>query len=562
MFNINKENRLVKAAILPLLVCIFIISCKKDFNLPPNDELSWSEVNKTTSNLDGIINAGYGRLMISPPATAQQSTVFDHILYSEAMGGGRLLFPLNLTATQNTSLLFNFSMLADNALLGRLSRNIYATAAVANNVIYFINNDPPKDNEFAIQKSRLEGEAKFLRALSFFYAVRYWGHQFGFNSSTLNGGILLPLQPSTDGTAGVGRTTVQEAYQQIITDLNDAVTLLPVSFDQNVHAPYPSYRFRATKAVALALLSKVYFQQGTPASYQLALTTINRILGTTPGSITATTETGTRVFTLQTDVKIPFNQTGFNAPANNTEEILRLVNNNVAQQGYNTASINLTNESGGNPTQRGTARWFLNRPTPNPAPTTAVTTSPLFDDVINDRRFTELTFNNDFTGANAPRNQRVSNKWGFMTGTSIGMQNCPLLRAAELIITRAEINAILNNTTAALADYNLVRRRAITGYVDRTLTHPAIGNTQAGLILEICRERQREMLFEGDDFWSWKRMNAYNNAASGTYPSVMTAPLTRGTQTFNWNTNRTLLKFSIDDLAGSSLLGSSVQNPD
>ncbi len=556
------NNKRIITSVVCVFLCVTIISCKKEFNLPPNDELSWSEVNKTTSNLDGIINAGYGRLMISPPATAQQSTAFDHILYSEAMGGGRLLFPLNLTATQNTSLLFNFSMLADNALLGRLSRNIYSTAAVANNVIYFINNDPPKDNEFAIQKTRLEGEAKFLRALSFFYAVKYWGHQFGFNSNSPNSGIMIPLNPSTDGTAGVGRSTVQEAYQQIIGDLNDAIALLPVSYDQNLHAAYPSYRFRATKAAALALLARVYFQQGTPASYQLALNTINRVIGSTPGTITATTETGVRVYSLQADVKIPFNQTGFNAPANNTEEILRLVNNNVAQQGYNTASLNLTNESGGNPIQRAAARWFLNRPTPNPTPATPVTTSPLFDDVINDRRFTELTFNNDFTGANAPRNQRVSSKWGFMTGTSIGMQNCPLFRAAELVITRAEINAILNNTSAALADYNLIRRRAITGYVDRTLTHPSIGNTQAGLILEICRERQRELLFEGDDFWSWKRMNAYNNVAGIIYPLTMTAPLTRGTQTFNWNSNRTLLKFSIDDLAGSSLLGLGAQNPD
>jgi starch-binding outer membrane protein, SusD/RagB family len=535
-------------------------SCKK-FDLPPNDELSSGVVNKSTANIDGIMNGAYGRLMAQSAPPAGFASAFDMVLYAEAMGAPRTVFPSpNSGANASTFQIYNFSMQPDNITLARISRNLYVCIAMANNVLNYVQNDPPQDEEFNRQKNRLMGEAHFMRALCFFYAVRYWGHQYGHNSTAPNTGIALPLMPSTDGTVGVGRSTVQQSYDQIISDLQQAINLLPVAYDPNVHAAFPAYRYRANKAAALALLSRVYFQQATPASYQLALQTINRVIGTTPGTITATTESGSRVYALQSDVTIPFNSTGFTVPNNNTEEILRLVNNTQAAQGYSAGSINLTNESGGNPANRGAARWFLARPTPNPPAGTAVTTSPLFDDVVNDRRFTQLTINNNFTGGIG--NQRITNKWGFQSGALVGLQTMPLFRSAELVITRAEINAVQNNLTAALADYNLVRRRAITGYVDRTLADPVIGGTQAGLIAEITRERQRELLMEGDDFWSWKRMSAYNAANGNVYPVFQVAPLVRGTQTFNWNSNRTLLKFSVDDLTLNPQLGLGAQNPD
>lgn len=549
------------AYIFSISIILILNSCKK-LELPPTFELASSEVNKSTANLDGIINGAYGRWMGQGPANIQFASGFDHILFAEAMASGKTTFPSpQSNAAAVTNLAYNFSLLADNAAIARLSRNLYASITMANSVLYYAQFNPPSDPDFQIQKNRLLGEAYFMRALCFFQAVKYWGHQYGFNSSVPNSGIMLPLDISRDGTVGVGRSTVEQAYERIIKDLDSSITLLPANFDPTLHAAYPAYRFRATKASAIALLAKVYFQQANQISYQKAKELINRVLGSVAGSITSTAESGGRVFSLQADVKIPFNSTGFTAPPANSEEILRLVNNTSATQGYTTASQNLTNESGGNPLSRGAARWFLNRPVPNPAPNVPVTTSTLFDDVVNDRRFTELTANFAFTGGVG--NQRFSQKWGLQTQqTLIGMQGLPLLRSGELIIMRAEINAIQGNLVEALADYNLVRRRAINGYVDRGLNHPSIGNSQAGLIAEIVRERRREMLFEGDEFWSWKRMASYNANVGTFYPSQEVGALTRGTQSFNWNSNRTLLKLHIDDLTLNPLMGLSVQNPD
>lgn len=551
-----------RISIIAAFILSVFVSCK-DLELPPTSELAASEVNKSTANLDGIINGAYGRWIAQGPANIQFASGFDHILFAEAMAAGRLTFPSpSAGVTELTNQAYNFIILENNVGVARLSRNLYASVAMANSVLHYAETDPPKDVDFALQKNRLMGEAYFMRALCFFQAVKYWGHQFGHNSGAPNSGIMIPLKISTDGSVGVGRSTVAESYQQIIADLEKAIELLPDNFNTSLHASFPAYKFRATKAAAIAILAKVYFQQATPASYQLALTAINRVIGATPGTISSTPETGGKLFVLQTDLLVPFNAIGFVSPPANSEEILRLVNNTTATQGYTAGATNLSNQSGGNAFSRGQARFFLKRPTPNPALNTPVTTSSIFDD-ITDKRFAQLTANVAFTPAATVGNQRVSMKWGLITQqTQVGMQSLPLIRSAELVITRAEINATLGNTAAALADYNLLRKRAIAGYVDRKLEDPIIGGTQAGLIAEICRERQRELLFEGDDFWSWKRMCAFEAVKPGTYPAEQVAPLSRGNAKFNWNSNKTVLKIPLDDLTLNPQMGNSVQNPD
>lgn len=555
----NGINAVKKTASLLLVLSLVGTQSCKQLELPSSTELAFDVASENTSNLEGIVNGGYGRLIQVLGAPQANSSYYDLMLYAEAMGARNTFVSPNAGANAFTTQLHNFIVQPNNNQLALLSRNLYGIAAMANSVLEFAEKNPPQDNEFARQKDRLMGEAYFLRGTVFFLMARFWAHQPGVNNTAPGGGIMLPLQRSTDGTVGVSRATVAETYDQITKDLTEATRLLPVAFDPVVHGSFPAYRFRATKATAWAMLARVQFQQATRTSYQQALESINRVLGPTPGTIAATAETGTRVFDLQADVKIPFTTSGFVTAPAGTEEILRLVNNTAAAQGYSAASIQMTNESGGNPGNRGAARWLLRRPTPNPPLTTPVTASPLFDDVANDRRFTELTEN--ITLAANIGNQRVSKKWGFQTGTQVGQQNLPLIRSAELLITRAEINAVLGNTTAALADYNRVRRRAITGYRDRQLADIGAG-TAADLIAEIVRERQRELLLEGDEFWSWKRMGAFNAANPNIYPAAEVAPFVRSGVTLNWNSNRTLLKWHIDDLTLNPQLGTAAQNPD
>ena len=90
-------------------------------------------------------------------------------------------------------------------------------------------------------RKRLIGEAKFLRALAYFNLVRIYG------------GVPLVLKQTTslDGLE-VPRNTVDECYEQIISDLQEAKSVLPA-----IGQLPEGYLGRATKGSASAMLAKV-----------------------------------------------------------------------------------------------------------------------------------------------------------------------------------------------------------------------------------------------------------------------------------------------------------------
>ncbi|MDR0750356.1 MAG: RagB/SusD family nutrient uptake outer membrane protein [Tannerellaceae bacterium] len=92
-------------------------------------------------------------------------------------------------------------------------------------------------------RTRLVGEARFLRAYAYFYLVQLWGE------------VPLVLH-NLDGDK-VPRTAVNEVYGQIVSDLKEAAEALPV------HTDYADAdRGRASKGAALAYLSKVHLVWG------------------------------------------------------------------------------------------------------------------------------------------------------------------------------------------------------------------------------------------------------------------------------------------------------------
>ncbi len=102
------------------------------------------------------------------------------------------------------------------------------------------------------------GEAKFLRAFSYFHLVNLWG------------GVPLRLEPITDfldeTQTIVPRSSITEVYDQIIFDLTDAIAVLPESYSGGSNNEVG----RATKYAALTLLGKVQLQQGNLAEAESA----------------------------------------------------------------------------------------------------------------------------------------------------------------------------------------------------------------------------------------------------------------------------------------------------
>lgn len=93
-------------------------------------------------------------------------------------------------------------------------------------------------------KSQLTGEAKFVRAFCYFYLANLFGD--------------VPLVTTTAWAQSntMGRIAVSDIYQQVITDLADAQSLLPG--DYTISA---GQRARPSKFAATALLARVYLYQ-------------------------------------------------------------------------------------------------------------------------------------------------------------------------------------------------------------------------------------------------------------------------------------------------------------
>lgn len=108
----------------------------------------------------------------------------------------------------------------------------YKSVGRASIAIDYTNNYEDYDENL---KKRLIGEAKFLRALNYFWLVRSFGD--------------IPLQHIDL----VARAPKSEVYDYIIQDLKDAIAILPVK------SQYASKDLgRATKGSAQGLLAKVY----------------------------------------------------------------------------------------------------------------------------------------------------------------------------------------------------------------------------------------------------------------------------------------------------------------
>lgn len=141
----------------------------------------------------------------------------------------------------------NHTMSDDNELVLNYWNNYYKALYIVNNIIV-----SAEATSFD-SRDALIGEAKFLRALYYFDMVRAWGD------------VPLVTTPlAIDAAYAKGRASAADVYNQIIDDLNFAVTELPAKTAQR-------FIGAATSDAANALLGKVYLTMGNKTAAATAL---------------------------------------------------------------------------------------------------------------------------------------------------------------------------------------------------------------------------------------------------------------------------------------------------
>ncbi len=303
------------------------------------------------------------------------------------------------------------------------------------------------DKLTATDRPTVEGAAKFIRAATYFELVRSFAKTWGDGDNNTNPGVPLVLTPTNVVTSAdnIARASVAAVYAQIISDLTSAETLLPAS----------SNGIRANKAVAAALLSRVYLMQG---NYAAARDAANRVIAT-----------GT--YKLAANFGDAFDES---TGAYSSEVMFRI--SVTEQDGVNQQNVFYAPASFGG---RGDIRIQTKH-------------TALYDAADVRGKFFYRGGSNTYTS-----------KYRFQYGDVIAF------RIAEMYLTRAECNARLGTEVGATpaADVNLIRKRA------------ALPDLATPTVNDILKERKLELAFEGHRLHDLKRTRSTIGADNLSFSS-------------------------------------------
>ncbi len=377
-------------ALILLVAATVFVSCESELNVEPAQSISQDAALATEANILNILIGTYDE--------AGQAATF----------GGRthliadLLGSTNEIAWTGTFLdprqFFTKSILVDNGFVAGHWANSYEVINQANLVI----DNVAKITSSTANRDKAEGEAKFLRALTYFDLVRLFADPYVAGGANAQLGVPLHLKGILDygGNLDIARSTVAEVYTQILSDLTDAVAKLPATNE-----------FFADRFSARALQARVYFQQG---NYAAARDAANDVI-TNSGHALTSTYAG-----------------AFNNNADSSEDIFAF--QVTAQTGTNQMiTFYASQANGGRGGDVGVRAGY----------------TALFDTPATDVRAT-------FTYVSPDNGENLTSKYTNQFG------NVPVIRFAEMHLIRAESNFRMSTTTglAPLVEINALRARS------------------------------------------------------------------------------------------------------
>lgn len=230
-----------KIILIILIPVLFFASCSKKLDIDPTQSVNEEAVFTSDANIKAALNGAYDVV------SSGELTGGDLQLYSELLGADG---EISWVGTFNQpDEIFNKSILTTNSFVRDTWSEAYRAINICNNIIANIAVANADDQD------RIKGEALFLRGYMYFELVKLFGKPYSAGNVTSNLGVQLITTPTINGQVTdvhkVPRSTVEQTYQQVISDLTTAKTLM--SGDYGVYA---------SKYAAAGILSRVYLQMG------------------------------------------------------------------------------------------------------------------------------------------------------------------------------------------------------------------------------------------------------------------------------------------------------------
>jgi starch-binding outer membrane protein, SusD/RagB family len=331
--------------------------------------------------------------------------------------------------------------------------NIYSIVFVANSAIEGLSNSKGLTLEV---KQQLLGEAKFIRALCYFYLINLYGD------------VPLVVSTNYEVNRALPRTSAGEVWAQIIQDLKDAQGLLSESYKDGSIVNSTLERATPNKWAATSLLARSYLYTKDYINAEIQSTAV-------------------------INNKVMYDTVALNSVfiKNNKEAIWQL------------------QPVVSNPTNTWDARLFvLQSSGPNTNNYPVFLSNYIVNSFEADDKRKTVWINKVVVGGNTywyPYKYKI-----FASGAAVSEYNT-VLRIGEQYLIRAEARTQLGNLSEAINDLNVIRRRA--GLANIT------ADSQSKLLIAIMQERKVELFTEyGHRWFDLKRTNTIDAVMESITP--------------------------------------------
>ena len=220
-------KKIMKLLIRILPLVLLLTSCKDFLDVQPRDSVSDDATIVDEATAQTAVRGVYREL----GDDAYYGSLFQTIGY---LSGDNIQWTGSQSVIQQ---FISHNVKADNTNVATVWAGIYSTINRANQVIDKV--PGVTDATFTQdEKNALIGEAYFIRALAYFDLARTWG------------GVQLVLKATANinDTKGLKRSSLEQTYAQVLSDLQTAEPLLPETTN----------RYRATKKTVWALMARFY----------------------------------------------------------------------------------------------------------------------------------------------------------------------------------------------------------------------------------------------------------------------------------------------------------------
>lgn len=300
----------------------------------------------------------------------------------------------------------------------------------------------PYGEEDKVTANNILAECLALRGMIHFDLVRWYGQDYKRASDT-DLGVTYKDYTEVDFPA---RNTVKDVYKRLVEDLEKAKELMTDDYHANIN-------YRLNKKSVAAILARVYLTMGND---QKAVENATEAIAG-DGSDMANVTNFSRMYADMSSSEVLFR-----IAIKSDDDVLA-----GADWGQGDPSKYLASYS---------VSYELNE---------------LYNSKGDDCRKDLIKLVNSTSG---PCNV----VWKWVGSTTVNLTDIPVIRAAEMYLTRAEANYNLKNYEEALADLNLVKSKRYSDYTEGTESGTALEN-------EIQLQRRLELAFEGHRFFDLKR---------------------------------------------------------